>query len=103
MTYQQPTEILGHSINAWDTFYSENFDWTYRQTLELCHNTLIAKVLTDKIFTKIILSNPEFIVANDRRAILKELGLLFPYLGTVVSKDKELSAGRLLHLYYQPN
>lgn len=103
MTYQQPTEILGHSINAWDMFYSRHFDWTYRQTLELCHNTLIAKALTDKIFAKISLSNPEHIVSQDRAAILKELGILFPYLGSVVSKDKELSAGRLLHLYYQPN
>ena len=103
MIYQQPTEILGHSINAWDTFYSRHFDWTYKKALEICHNTLMAKVLTDKLFAKIFLSNPEFIVDQNRDAIEQELGLLFPYLGSVVDREKDLSAGRLLHLYYQPN
>ena len=41
---------------------------------------------------------------HERRAGLKnELGILFPYMGIKVDPAKELSAGRLLHLFYQPN
>ncbi len=103
MTYPQPTEVIGDSINAWDTFYKSNFEWVYQQTLEICHNTLIAKDLTDKLFVKVFFNNPEYVVENNEQAFKNELAVFFPYLGVMVDREKELSAGRLLHLYYQPN
>ena len=103
MTQPQPTELLGQSINAWDEFYQKHFDWVYKYSLSVCHNTLKAKQLTDKIFVKVLLSNPEVVTNNSQIKLQKEIALLFPYLGLTVDSSKELSAGRLLHLYYQPN
>lgn len=103
MSYQQPTESIGQSISVWDKFYQSHFEWTYKQALDICQNTLVAKTLTDKLFAKILLRNPEIIVSNDRLQIINELGLTFPYLGVMADPKKELSAGRLLNLYYQPN
>lgn len=103
MTNQRPTEILGNSINAWDEFYQKHYNWVYQYSLSVCHNTIAAKDLTDKLFAKIVLSNPECVVENDEAAFRSELGLMFPYLGIKVAADKTLNAGRLLHLYYQPN
>ncbi len=103
MTYQPPTEVIGNSINAWDEFYQNHFEWVYKQTLEICHNTLKAKELTDKLFVKVFFNNPEYVVENNKEAFRNELAVLFPYLGILVDRNKELSAGRLLHLYYQPN
>lgn len=103
MIYQQPADIIGQSISAWDRFYDTHFEWVYNKTLGFCHNTLKAKTLTDKIFAKVFLNNPSCIVENSEVEFKKELGILFPYLGIRVDQNKALSAGRLLHLYYLPN
>lgn len=97
------TETIGNSINAWDKFYQTHFDWVYQQSLAACHNTLKAKELTDKLFVKVLLAQPEVVVNNDLSFLKNELGIFFPYMGVSVNKNKELSAGRLLHLFYQPN
>jgi len=75
----------------------------YRKSLEICHNTLIAKELTDKLFVKAFFNNPELIVENNARALHNEMGIMLPYHNVYVAQDKELSAGRLLHIYYQAN
>ena len=103
MTNLTTTEAIGKSINAWDDFYKAHFDWVYRQTLAACHNTLKAKQLTDRIFTKVLLSQPKVVAENDVQGLQNELGILFPYMGVRVNPDKELSAGRFLHLFYHPN
>ena len=103
MTDGRPTEVLGDSINAWDKFYRSNFKWVYQYSLDVCHNTLKAKELTDRLFVKVLLSHPEYIVENDEEALKAELGILFPYFKIRADITKELSAGRLLHMYYQPN
>ncbi len=103
MTRIEPTNAIGLSINAWDQFYQKHFDWVYKNSLALCHNTLKAKELTDRIFVKILLAHPEYIVDDNQKALLDELAILFPYLGAKVNPEKPLSAGRFLHLYYHPN
>ncbi len=103
MTDDTYTEVIGNSINAWDKFYRSHFDWVYKHTLNICHNTLKAKDLTDKLFAKVFLSHPELVVDNDTTLLSEELAVLFPYLGIKADRNKELSAGRLLHLYYHPN
>jgi|GEM_PF-2308706 len=103
MNYQQPTEVIGDSINAWDQFYRNHFDMVYRRTLDICRNTLKAKELTDKLFVKVFFNNPEYVVENNEAGLKNELAILVPYYGLMADPNKELSAGRLLHLYYQPN
>ena len=103
MTRIEPTEVLGDTINAWDRFYQKHFDEIYTQCLEMCHNTLKAKDLTDKIFTKIFLANPASILDEKDNLLKNELAILFPYYEVTVDRKFELSAGRLLHLFYQPN
>ncbi|MEL6124032.1 MAG: hypothetical protein AAFR14_09940 [Bacteroidota bacterium] len=96
-------ELLGDCVQKWDSFYEANYSWIYDIVVSIVRNTLTAKTLTDKFMSQLILAVPEVVVEEDREAILKELALLFPYLGKSVSKAKELSAGRLLNIYYNPN
>ena len=103
MTYHQPTEVIGNSINAWDQFYQNHFDRVYKYTLQMCHNTLKAKELTDRMFVKLFFTDPGLVSENSEEVVESHLGILFPYIGVSPSQNKELSAGRLLHLYYQPN
>lgn len=103
MNYHRPTEIIGNSINKWDEFYQNHFEWVYKETLKICRNTLKAKEITDKLFVKAFFSNPECVAEGNKEAFKNEIAVLFPYLGVMVDLKKELSAGRLLHLYYQPN
>ena len=103
MTRIQPTEVLGESINAWDSFYKAHFDEIYSQCLDICHNTLKAKELTDKIFAKMLLANPASITEEKDSLLKNELGVIFPYYDIKVDQKHELTAGRLLHLYYQPS
>ncbi len=103
MTNYQPTEILGDTINAWDDFYQNHYDWVYQYSLKSCQNTLKAKELTDKIFVKLLLSNPEYIIDNNEKAFKSELGILFPYYGMDISEKFRTDAIGLLKMYYQPN
>lgn len=103
MTTTNNKELIGECINMYDAFHKENFDWIYKSALELSGNTLIAKSLADKMIAKLVLSSPDIIAQNNKEKCLERMALHLPYLGKGVDKKKELSAGRLLHIYYRPN
>lgn len=103
MTDTKKTELIGSCINNWDQFYKSNYKWIYQSALELSGNTLVAKTLADKFMTKVILSDPQIVVNNDVEACKTKMAIIFPYLGKGVSKNKTLSAGRLLNIFYRPN
>jgi len=96
-------ELIGDCINHWDQFYKSNYSWIYKCSLELCGNTLTAKTLAEKFMTKVILTNPEIVVNNDIEACKAKMAIIFPYLGNGVDRKKEVSAGRLLNIFYTPN
>ncbi len=103
MTKTKNSELLGDCISNWDRFYKSNYKWIYKNSLDLCGNTLVAKTLSDKFMTKVILSNPEIVINNDVEGCKSMMALLFPYLGKGVDKRRALSAGRLLNIFYTPN
>jgi len=103
MRYQPPTEVIGNTIEAWDQFYADHFQWIYDHALDICHNTLKAKELTEKLFVKLFFTDPEVLIKRDAKRCQQHLAVLFPYLGVMVDPKKNLNAGRLLHLYYKPN
>ncbi len=103
MSYQPPTEVIGNTIEAWDQFYADHFQWIYSHALDVCHNTLKAKELTEKLFVKLFFTDPEVLINRDVEKCQGHLAVFFPYLGIMVNPKKNLNAGRLLNLYYNPN
>jgi len=77
MSYQPPTEVIGNTIEAWDQFYADHFQWIY--------------------------TDPEVLINRDVEKCQGHLAVFFPYLGIMVNPKKNLNAGRLLNLYYNPN
>ena len=97
------TEAMGDCVQNWDAFYKSNYAWLYATTLDIAQNTIIAKQMADKILAHLVLSHPDIIVENNVEECQRYVALLFPYLGQSVDRKKELSAGRLLNVYYNPN
>ena len=103
LTNLRNTEALGNCVHNWDTFYNTNYEWLYTTVLDIAKNTIVAREMTEKIMTHLVLAHPEIIAENNVEACQKFVAVLFPYLGITVDREKVLNAGRLLHLYYNPN
>lgn len=97
------TAVLGKCVKNWDAFYASNYEWLYQSFLASSKNTILAKNLTDRIMTKMVLTHPDIVADNNVKACRKYVAMMFPYMGISVDKSKSLSAGRLLNLYYNPN
>ncbi len=97
------TAVLGKCVKNWDAFYASNYEWLYRAFLESSKNTLLAKNLTDRMMTKLVLMHPDIVAENNVKACRRYVAMMFPYMGISVDKSKNLNAGRLLNLYYSPN
>jgi len=103
MTNLSNTEALGNCVHNWEAFYEANFAWLYATALDIVKNTLAAKEMTERIMAHLVLSHPNIIAENNVEECQKFVAVLFPYLGVSADRKKELSAGRLLSIYYNPN
>lgn len=97
------TQVLGQCVSNWDEFYATNYGWLYDSFLNSSKNSILAKGLTDRILTQLVLMHPDIVADNDSAACRKMISLMFPYMDISVDKSKDLNAGRLLSLYYNPN
>lgn len=103
-TSQQPTlEIFGESIAEWDKFYEANYDWIHKLCMEHCLNYKEAAVLTNKIFMRILLANPESVIRHNHNALLAEMEQLFPDLKPSLEKSRKILSRRLMERYYSHN
>ena len=102
MIKDQPREILGESLHHWDQFYANHYDWLYQSSLRFIRSESQAKALTQRIFTKLLLSHPEMIVNSNRESLILEIAMLYPdlkeYLGI-----QNVTVNQLMKTFYSPN
>ncbi len=102
MINDQPQEISGESLSYWDQFYAEHYHWLYESSLKLKKSEDQARDLTQRVFTKLLLSRPEMVMRGSRESISMEIGLIYPALKDFL-KNRVVSVNDLLQDFYSPN
>lgn len=104
MIENRPTEILGESINHWDRFYAEHYEWLYQSSLLLEGTDSKAKQLTQRLLTKLLLRHPEVVINSSKESLSMEVAIVYPDLKDLLQReDHETTSRELLHLFYSPN
>jgi hypothetical protein len=104
MIDNRPTEILGESINHWDQFYANHYEWLLSTTLMVEGTEAKAKELTQRVLTKLFLSHPEAVINSSKESLCIELGILCPNLKhLLVHENSKTQTKELLQRFYSPN
>lgn len=104
MIDNKPTEILGESINHWDRFYAEHYDWLYQSSLLLEGSDVKAKELTQRVLTKLLLRHPGAVMNSSKESLLMEVAIVHPDLKDLLQREEhDTSSIELMQLFYSPN
>ena len=80
MNKQIAIEVLGESLLHWDAFYQAHYTWILEHFMKEVHCVRKAKKLTQELFAKILLKNPELVQLKSSSCLLAILQEEMPQL-----------------------